>query len=63
LAISQEGLRRRAREDGVGLDETKFINPLFRIAESNFTAAEELLAAYSKRWNGDIDRLFREFAY
>ncbi len=63
LAISQEGLRRRAREDGVGLDETKFINPLFRIAESNFTAAEELLAAYSKRWNGDIDRLFREYAY
>ena len=63
LAISREGLCQRGMEDGVGLDETKFLNPLFRIAESNFTAAEELLAAYANRWNGEIDPLFREFAY
>jgi len=63
LAISRQGLCNRAMEDGVGLDETKFINPLFRIAESNFTPAEELLTAYGRRWNGEIDPLFKEFAY
>jgi len=63
LQISREGLRRRRLEDGVGLDETKFLNPLFRIAESNFTPAEDLLAAYGGRWNGSVDPVFREYAY
>ena len=63
LEISREGLCRRRIEDGVGLDETKFLNPLFRIAESNFTPAEDLLAAYGRRWNGSVDPVFREFAY
>jgi len=63
LEISREGLRRRRIEDGVGLDETKFLNPLFRIAESNFTPAEDLLAAYGGRWNGSVDPVFKEYAY
>jgi len=63
LQISREGLCRRRIEDGVGLDETKFLNPLFRIAESNFTPAEDLLAAYGGRWNGSVDPVFREYAY
>lgn len=63
LEISREGLCRRRIEDGVGLDETKFLNPLFRIAESNFTPAEDLLAAYGGRWNGSVDPVFREYAY
>ncbi|MGF1639851.1 MAG: glutamate--cysteine ligase [Rhodospirillales bacterium] len=63
LDIAREGLRQRRREDAVGLDETKFLNPLFRIAESNFTSAEELLTAYARRWNGSVDPLFREYAY
>jgi len=63
LQISRDGLCRRRIEDGVGLDETKFLNPLFRIAESNFTPAEDLLAAYGGRWNGSVDPVFREYAY
>lgn len=63
LDISRGGLCRRGIEDGVGLDETKFLNPLFRIAESNFTPAEDLLAAYGGRWNGSVDPVFREYAY
>jgi glutamate--cysteine ligase len=63
LEISREGLRRRHIEDGVGLDETKFLNPLFRIAETNLTPAEDLLAAYGNRWNGRVDPVFREYAY
>ncbi|MDP6175289.1 MAG: glutamate--cysteine ligase, partial [Rhodospirillales bacterium] len=36
LEISHEGLSRRGVLDGVGLDETHFLNPLFQIAESGF---------------------------
>ncbi len=63
LTLSRQGLQRRHRLDGVGLDETKFLNPLFRIAESNFTPAEELLSAFEHRWNGSVDPVFREYAY
>ncbi|MCB2100497.1 MAG: glutamate--cysteine ligase, partial [Rhodobacterales bacterium] len=63
LEIAHDGLKRRGRLDGVGLDETHFLNPLFQIAESGFTPAEELLAAYDRRWHGSVDPVFREYAY
>ncbi len=63
LTIARGGLCRRARLDGVGRDETHFLNPLFQIADSGFTPAEELLAAFERRWHGDIDPVFREYAY
>jgi glutamate--cysteine ligase len=63
LETAREGLKSRRMEDGVGLDETHFLNPLFRIAESNFTPAEDLLAAYGRRWHGSVDPVFKEFAY
>ena len=63
LAISHQGLSRRAVLDSVGLDETHFLNPLFQIADSGLTPAEELLRAYERRWHGDIDAVFREYAY
>ncbi len=63
LEISHEGLSRRGVLDGVGLDETHFLNPLFRIAESGFTPAEDLLCAYERRWHKNIDPIFKEYAY
>lgn len=63
LRISHQGLRRRNCEDELGRDETQFLNPLFRIAEANFTPAEELLCAYNRRWGQNVDPVFREFAY
>ena len=63
LRISRAGLRARGRLDAVGLDESHFLNPLFQIAESRFTPAEELLSAYENRWNREIDPIFREYAY
>jgi glutamate--cysteine ligase len=63
LEIAHQGLRRRACEDGLGRDERRFLTPLFRIAESDLTPAEELLCAFDRRWNGDIDPIFREYAY
>ncbi len=63
LEIAHEGLARRGRLDGVGLDETHFLNPLFQIVESGLTPAEDLLAAYERRWKGCVDPVFREYAY
>ena len=63
LEISHEGLRRRAKQDVLGLDESHFLIPLFQIAESGFTPAEELLAAYERRWRGCVDPVFMEYAY
>ncbi len=63
LAIAHQGLKRRARDDGLGRDETRFLNPLFRIAEANLTPAEELLCAYQRRWNGSVDPVFAEYSY
>ena len=63
LQLAHDGLRRRARVDSVGLDETHFLKPLFQIAESGYTPAEELIAAYEKRWRKSVDPVYREYAY
>ncbi len=63
LEIAHDGLRRRARLDDVGRDEAHFLNPLFHIAQSGFTPAEELLCAYRRRWNQSVDPVFRDYAY
>jgi len=63
LEIAHEGLARRQCLDGVGLDETRFLKPLFQIAESGLTPAEDLLFAYERRWKGNIDPIFTEYAY
>ncbi len=63
LEIAHEGLRRRARQDALGLDESHFLKPLFQIAESGRTPAEELLAAYDRRWRKSVDPVFKEYAY
>ncbi len=63
LKISHVGLSRRSVLDGVGLDETHFLNPIFRIAESGFTPAEDLLCAYERRWGKNIDQIYKEYAY
>jgi glutamate--cysteine ligase len=63
LSISHQGLSRRRIKDKLGRDETGFLKPLFRIAESNFTPAEELLCAYRRLWNHSVDPVFREYAY
>ncbi len=63
LCIAHAGLQRRSKCDSVGLDETHFLRPLFQIAESGITPAEELLRAYERRWQGSVDPVFQEYAY
>ncbi|HRP73082.1 MAG TPA: glutamate--cysteine ligase [Luteimonas sp.] len=63
LKISAAGLARRARVNAKGVDERDFLSPLVEVVEANETPAERKLALFHGEWNGDIDRVFREFAY
>lgn len=63
LKISAAGLQRRARHNKSGSDERVFLDPLIETAEANLTPAERKLALYQGPWEGDIDRVFSEFAY
>ena len=63
LKISRAGLQRRARADACGIDESGFLDPLLEIAESGETPAERKLALFHGAWNGNVDPVFREFAY
>jgi glutamate--cysteine ligase len=63
LQISHRGLCKRGHFDSVGMDETHFLKPLFQIAHSGLTPAEELLAAYEERWDHSVDPVFKEYSY
>ena len=63
LKISVAGLRRRARCNVSGQDEVPFLDTLIEIVEAGETAADRKLALFHGEWNGDIDRVFKEFAY
>jgi len=63
LDIAREGLHRRARRSTFGEDETHYLDPLFAIAGSGRTPAEELLEDFRTRWRGAIDPVFTDYAY
>ena len=63
LQISHRGLCKRGHFDSVGMDEAHFLKPLFQIAHSGLTPAEELLAAYEERWDHSVDPVFKEYSY
>jgi glutamate--cysteine ligase len=63
LAIARDGLRRRAMPDKKGRDESRFLDTLHEIAESGRTPAEEKLALFHGRWGGNVDPVYKEYAY
>ena len=63
LKIAHAGLRRRACADACGVDESGFLEPLMEIADACETPAERKLALFHGAWNGNVDAVFREFAY
>jgi glutamate--cysteine ligase len=56
-------LRRRARFNEEGADESIYLEPLDEIAASGKTQAERALRDYDGDWHGDIDEVFRRHAY
>ena len=65
LAISEAGLKARARKGADGLlpDETHFLNALKEIVETGETPAEELLRCFDGEWGGDFAGLYRDCSY
>ena len=62
-AMSASGLKARACVNDKGRDERMYLEPVQQIVESGRTIAEDLLEAYEKKWNRNIDRIFTEFAF
>jgi len=63
LEISRSGLIERGNLNADGLDETAFLAPLEDVVGSGKTPAEEMLGRYHGAWNGDILRVFDEYAF
>jgi glutamate--cysteine ligase len=63
LKIAAHGLKRRARLNKHGADESLFLEPLIEIVEANQTPAERKLELFHGAWGGSVDPVFREFAY
>lgn len=63
LKIASHGLKRRARLNKSGADESIFLEPMIEIVEANQTPAERKLELFNWPRNGSVDPVFREFAY
>jgi glutamate--cysteine ligase len=63
LKIASQGLKRRAKLNQHGADESIFLEPMIEIVQANQTPAERKLELFHGAWNGSVDPVFREFAY
>jgi len=63
VKIAVQGLKRRARTNSHGADESIFLDTLLQIVDANQTPAERKLELFHGPWNGKVDPLFAEFAY
>lgn len=63
LALSREGLKRRARLNDGGQDERVHLAAVEESLASGETPADVMLRRYHGEWNGDISQVFAEYAY
>ena len=63
LKLSRAGLESRNQQGCKGKTEASFLDVLDETAATGKTAAENLLDLYNGAWNGNIERVFRDFAY
>ena len=63
LEIARAGLKARAMRGRIDADEVPYLDELFAIVASGETAAQELLARFGGPWEGNIDKVFAEYAY
>ncbi len=63
LKISRAGLDARDIHGRNGKLESGFLDVLDESVATGKTAADQLLELYNGAWNGDISRVFRDFAY
>ena len=63
LELAHQGLAERNQLNAAGDDESGFLSPLQRIAESGRSPADRLLELYENDWNHSLEPLFRKHAY
>ncbi len=63
LQIARAGLNAREMKGCKGNTEASFLDTLDETVESGKTSADVLLDLYKSSWNGDVTRVFRDFAY
>ncbi len=65
LALSDQGLRARARTGAGGLvpDETHFLNALRESIDTGKVPADELLERFHGDWGGDLTRVYADYSY
>ncbi|MFA4893474.1 glutamate--cysteine ligase [Brevundimonas sp.] len=63
VRIARDGLKNRARFSGGMVDERGYLSELEDIADSGITPADRLLELYHGEWQGDVRRMYRDFAY
>ncbi|MCB1376895.1 MAG: glutamate--cysteine ligase [Alphaproteobacteria bacterium] len=63
LALARAGLEARDAHGCKGRTEAAFLDVLDEIVESGRTPAENLIDLYNGNWGGNIERVFRDFAY
>ena len=63
VEIARAGLSARNVLDKAGSDETGFLTALQERATTGMTPADHLLDDYANKWDGDIDRIWKDCAY
>jgi len=63
MAIARAGLKSRNRQDGLGHDETIYLDAIEDVVANGRTAAEDLLTQYFGGWNESVDPVFKTNAY
>jgi glutamate--cysteine ligase len=63
LTLAQAGLKRRARRDAQGRDETRYLEPLGDIVRRGATPAEDMLDKFNGEWSGSVAPAYSEYAY
>jgi glutamate--cysteine ligase len=63
LVISRAGLKRRARMDQNGRDETTYLDPLDALMSRGETVADQMLARFNGPWSGAIDHIFTDYRF
>jgi glutamate--cysteine ligase len=63
LALSQAGLKARARPGAGMADESGYLDVLAESVASGRTLADDLVARYQGEWGGDLTRIYGEMSY
>ena len=63
VSIAREGLRRQAKINGAGEDETVYLDSLATHVEAGTCPADELIEGWKGPWNGQIQGLIEHSAY